>query len=111
MLIKEWRKHETLDIWIRTTYSYPGDIIYFGGQRSGHPYISSRRYSVVDARSGIKLRIITTSYTSGFDSWDDYQVHKKYVSGEVQVLLNRDFAGTLEEALTWTGITQELENF
>lgn len=110
MLIKEWRKHETLDIWLRTTYSFPGDVIYFGGQRSGHPYISSRRYSVVDARSGIKLGILATSYKSGFDSWDEYQVHKKYVAGETTMLLERSFAGTIEEALAWTGITQELES-
>lgn len=107
MLIKDWRKDLDEDIWIRTTYSYPGSIIYFGGQRSGHPYISSRRYSVIDARSEIKLRIITTNYFSTFGT-DDYAVHDKYLNGEVVVLLEKSFTGSLEEALAWTGITQEL---
>lgn len=108
MIIKEWLKDQTLDIWIRSTVSYHGPVIYFGGTRSGHPFFSPRRYSVIDATDGIKLKIISLSYMTTFKTGNDYAIHDKYNSGEVVALLTQDFDGTIEEALAWTGITQEL---
>jgi hypothetical protein len=111
MLITSWRKDPVEELYIRTAYEYSGPIIKMGGMRAGKPRPSSRRYSVVDATGGtINLRIISTSYMTSFGV-DDYAVHDKYNTGEVVVLMDRVFEGTLEEALVWTGIIQQLESF
>lgn len=109
MIIKEWKKDPTEEIYIRSTVSYPGAVIKFGGQRSGYPYFSPRRYSVIDARGAqIKMIIISASYNSRFDSSDEFAIHGKYKDGQTPELLSVDHSGDLESALTWTGIVQEL---
>ena len=109
MLIREWVRDETEDIWIRTAVSYPGPIIVWGGQRESYPEFMSRRHVAIDARHGsIRKVVFSVSYHSGFDSWNAYEVHEKYKAGEVVHLLTVIHDGDLQSALQWPGIVQEL---
>lgn len=107
MLIREWVKDLNNDIYLRSTYSNSGSIIYMGGTKTASSQLSSRRYSVVDATNGIKLKIIATSIHNAFGT-DDYAVHEKYIDGQIVALLEMDFTGTLEEALEWSGAPQDV---
>lgn len=76
---------------------------------SSAPQLVPARYSVVhETSTGIKYKIISGSYVTPFNDNNPYEVHRKYVDGETQDLFVQDFAGTLEEALLWNGMVQEL---
>lgn len=110
--LREWEKAPDLDnVWIRSTISYRGPVIVMNGTKPGAPEFSSRRFSVIDARSGIRFKVITINYTTPFNSYADYPIHVKYRDGECLDLMNIEYNGTLEQALTWNGAVQELEGF
>ena len=109
MVIGAWRKDPNNDLWIRSSHTYGGPVIKWFGTRPGRVELSTRRYSVIDATgTGILLRVISTHYFTPFGT-HDYAVHEKYNSGEIVVLMEREYQGTIEEALEWTGIIQEIE--
>lgn len=80
-----------------------------GGTKPGIPVLVPRRKSVIDATgAGIRYRIISLSYMSA-PAEHPFGIHEKYNSGEVVVLMDVPFNGTIEEALLWTGMPQEIE--
>lgn len=49
-----------------------------------------RRWIVADTTSGKTLLfLISAAYTSGWDSWDATQIIKKYMNGEVTILMSQ----------------------
>lgn len=109
--LRDWEKDPGLDIWIRSTISYRGPVITINGTKPGEPEFSNRRFSVVDARSGIRFKVITISYTTAFPTSATHPIHIKYRDGECLDLMNLEYQGTLEQALTWDGCVQELASF
>lgn len=123
MVIFEWRKcpdeflEEGQELYLRSTFSYLGPIMvkdYTDAgapivyMRPSSPEITPRRYSVVikDA-AGVRQEIISMAITTHFDDTDEFQPHKKYISGE-KIVLQSVPANSVEEALEWTGIAQHI---
>lgn len=112
MQITEWSKYPDLtgrDLYLRSTISVRGGIIGPKGMKPGLPEFTPRRYSVIDSTvGGIKLVIGAVAYKTDYDSEDPYQAHEKYLAGEFDELMVVYFNGTLEEALTWIGSPQTI---
>lgn len=108
MVINNWVKDPDSNIWVRSTYSLRGDIIYNGGVRGGVPERTVGRYSVIDSRYGfVQCKIVSLAMLDEFTG--EYPVHLKYKQGQRVDLKIANFNGTLEEALQWTGIDQQMD--
>lgn len=123
MVILEWKRcpDELLpvgtELYMRSTFTHRGPTMVKANTSHGAPIVymrntlpelSPRRYSVVikDA-AGIRREIISMAIDSPFNDADEYQPHKKYISGE-KIVLQSVPADSLEESLLWTGMAQHI---